>query len=129
MRKAEEIYQQKVSEAREIETELEQIRAELMQHTAAVERLAEIEKQQAANIERLAERTDGLRREGKRAGEVFAEHTAEQRKLEKELIKARAKSAELRDEKQKLTEATGESRLNLQVSEKSLAKSFCTVGA
>lgn len=121
LRKAEEIYQQKVSEVRKIETELEQVRAELMQHTAAVERLAEIENQQSATIERLAERIEGLRREGKRAEEVFAEHTAAQRKLEKELTKAREKSAKLRDEKQNLTEQASEARLNLQTFEKALA--------
>jgi chromosome segregation protein len=122
LRKAEEIYREKVSEVRRLEAELEQARGELMQHTAAVERLEEIENQQTTTVERLTERAEGLRREGKRAEEAFDEHAAEQRKLEKELLKAREKSAKLRDEKQKLTEAAGKARTNLQASEKSLAK-------
>lgn len=120
LRKAEDVYRRKISEVREIEAQIENIRGELMQHTAAVERLGEIEKQHLANIERLAERAEGLKREGARAGEVYEEHQVEQRKLDKELAKAREKSQKLREEKQKLIESAIEARENLQTSEKTL---------
>ncbi|MGI8493813.1 MAG: chromosome segregation protein SMC, partial [Pyrinomonadaceae bacterium] len=118
LRKAEEIYQQKISEVRAVEAELEKIRAELMQHTAAGERLAEIEKQHVSNIERLTERASGLRREGKRAEEVYAGYVADRKNLEAELEQARKKSADLREEKQNLIEAAHEARIILQSSEK-----------
>lgn len=110
LREAEENYGQKVAEVRRVENELEKIRGALMNHTTAAERLAEIENQHAANLDRIAERVEGLRREGTRAEESLAANIADRRELEKELDKARKERANLDAEKIKLNDAASQSR-------------------
>ncbi len=117
---AEKKYQSKLQELRQIETELETVRGEVLQHTTAVERFAEIERQLENNLERLKERAEGLRREKIRAEENHAEHAEEAVKLEKDLGEKREKIKALHDEKQKLLVESGAARNVLQSAEKSL---------
>ncbi len=117
---AEKKYQSKLQELRRIETELETTRGALLQHTAAVERFAEIERQLENNLERLKERAEGLRRERIRAEETHAEHAAEAVKLEQNLREKREKLKSLHQEKQKILVESGAARSILQTAEKSL---------
>ena len=117
--KAEEKYQQKISQVNRIETELETERGELMRHAAAVERFAEITRQLENNSERLKEREEGLKLEGARAEKSHTEHLAESEKLKRELTALDGKLKKLRAEKQDLSEAANDLRGNLLAAEKS----------
>jgi len=121
LREADRKYQTKLSELNELETEIEAGRAEVAQHTAAFERLTEIERQLENTGERLEERFEGLQREGERARETFAEHRKEAEKLEKSLLKEREKLAVLHREKQQIVEESNKARDVLQASEKVLS--------
>ena len=117
---AEKKYQAKLAELREIETEIEATRGEVLQHTTAVERFAEIERQLENNLERLKERAEGLKRERIRAEETHHEHAAEAVKLEQDLREKREKLKSLHGEKQKFLVESGAARSVLQKVEKSL---------
>ncbi len=117
---AEKKYQSKLQELRQIETELETVRGEVMQHTTAVERFAEIERQLENNLERLKERAEGLKRERIRAEETHTEHAEEAVKLEKDLREKREKLKDLHGEKQTFLVESGAARSVLQTAEKSL---------
>ena len=121
LREADRKYQTKLSELNELETEIEAGRAEVAQHTAAFERLTEIERQLENTGERLEERFEGLQREGERARETFAEHRKEAEKLKKSLLKEREKLAVLHQEKQQIVEESNKARDVLQASEKVLS--------
>jgi chromosome segregation protein len=121
LRAAESKYQEKIGELRNIEAELEKVRAEVFQHTTAFERLSEIGRQHENTIERLTERAEGLKREGVRAEETFAEHLAESRRLAEELAKAHENQAKLQDEKRALTGAASEAREILRAAERELS--------
>ncbi|MGI8556554.1 MAG: chromosome segregation protein SMC [Pyrinomonadaceae bacterium] len=116
---AEQKYEQKILAVNLLDSEQEKERGELLLHTAAVERFAEIKRQLESGIERLTEREEGLKREGERAEKSFNEHLAESRKLEKELAALNAKVAKLRSEKQTLGDAVNEFRARLESAEKS----------
>ncbi|MBC7798103.1 MAG: chromosome segregation protein SMC, partial [Pyrinomonadaceae bacterium] len=60
-----------------LESESEKIRAELLQHTTASERFKEIERSNANALEKLIERRDGLTREAVRADATFREKQVE----------------------------------------------------
>ncbi|MGI8468240.1 MAG: chromosome segregation protein SMC [Pyrinomonadaceae bacterium] len=117
--KAEQKYREKISEANQIDTELESERGELMRHAAATERFAEITRQLESSEKRLTEREEGLKLEGTRAEKSYREHLAESKKLEKELAALNAKLVKLRGEKQNLVESANEFRNALQTAEKS----------
>ncbi|HLM60759.1 MAG TPA: hypothetical protein VK308_08145, partial [Pyrinomonadaceae bacterium] len=118
LREAEKIHQAKLKELNEVETKLEAERADVLQHTAAFERLTEIARQLENTIERLTERAEGLQREGERARSAFAEHQKETGKLEKTLEKERVKVEKLHAEKQGILEESKHARNELNVSEK-----------
>ncbi len=120
LRKAEDKYKEKLNKLKEIESHLETIRAEVLQHTAAFERLTEIERQLENNIERLKERAEGLRREGERARETHLEHKQEAEKLEKTLIEEREKLENLHLEKQEILNAASTAREDLKSSKSGL---------
>ncbi len=120
---AEKKYQSKLQELRQIEAELETTRGEVMQHTTAVERFAEIERQLENNLERLKERAEGLKREKIRAEETHAEHGAEAVKLEQDVREKREKLKRLHEEKQKFLVESGAARSLLQSAEKTLRES------
>ncbi len=117
---AEKKYQSKLEELREIEVDLETMRGEVLQHTAAVERFAEIGRQLENNLERLKERAEGLRRERIRAEETHAEHAKEAVRLEKDLREKREKLKDLHNEKQNFLVESGAARSLLQAAEKAL---------
>ncbi len=116
---AEKKYQTKLTDVNETDTELESVRGELLQHTAAVERFAEIERQLENTVERLQERAEGLRREGVRAEETYNEHKKEAEDLEKSLIAERKKIEKFHSEKQTILHSIAEARTNLQTAETS----------
>jgi chromosome segregation protein len=120
LRETEKKYQTKLDELNAIEARQEAERADVLQHTAAVERLTEIERQLENTIERLKERAEGLRREGVRAEETRAEHQKEAKTLGKNLEKEREKLEGFQAEKQQLLEAAGKARVSLQISETAL---------
>ena len=120
LREVENIYQTKIKDLREVEAKLDTERAELMTHTAAVERFAEIERQLENTLERLKERLEGLKREGERAEETQSEHSKEADSIGKNLNAERDKISELHEEKQDLLVKSGEARDILQNSEKIL---------
>ncbi len=122
LQKAEDIYREKLGELKIIETELEAERNEQLQHTAAVERLAEIERQLENNLERLNERIKGLKREGERAEETFAERRKESEKLEKGLTEERQKLEKLHTEKRAILENSAQLRETLENDEASFSK-------
>ena len=120
LREAERKYQITLGELNKIEETQETERAEVLQHTAAVERLTEIERQLENTIERLKERAEGLRREGVRAEETRAEHQEESKTLARNLETEREKLAGLQAEKSKLLEEAGSARVALQIAESAL---------
>jgi chromosome segregation protein len=120
LRETEKSYQAKLAELNEIEAEQEAARAEVLQHTAAVERLTEIERQLENTIERLKERAEGLRREGVRAEETRAEHQKEAKTFAKNLEKEREKLSGFQAEKKKLIEDAGKARVSVQIAETAL---------
>ena len=120
LREVENIYQTKIKDLSEIEAKLDKERAELMTHTAAVERFAEIERQLENTLERLKERLEGLKREGERAGETQAEHLDEAKNISENLNAEREKTSQLHKEKQDLLVKSGEARTVLQNFEKIL---------
>ncbi len=120
LRKAEDKYTEKLDKLKEIEGAQEKIRAEVLQHTAAFERLTEIERQLENNIERLKERSEGLRREGERARETYFEHKQEAENLEKTLTKEREKLENLHIEKQEISNTASMAREELKSSENAL---------
>jgi chromosome segregation protein len=117
LREAEKKYQEKTFELRKIETELEKVRGELMQHTAAVERFAEIGRQLENNLERLKERAEGLKREGVRAEENRDEHLAEAENARQKIAAEKEKLKDLHAEKQAFLAAAGEARNDLRQAE------------
>lgn len=119
---AENQYQSKIKELREVESELEAERGALMTHTAAVERFAEIERQLENTLARLKERLEGLKREAVRAAETHAEQIAEAKELESTLSGEREKLSGLHNEKKHLLARSGEARAVVQSAEQSFNK-------
>ena len=113
-------YQKKFAVVSEIETRLETERANLLQHTAAGERFAEIERQLENTADRLKDRAEGLKREGERAAETHREHQKEADALEKTLLAERKKFAKLQAEKENLQTDLEEKRVVRQTAEKDL---------
>ena len=120
LREAENKYHDKLRVLNEIENELETKRGEFVRHTAAVERLTEIERQLENTGERLKERVEGLKREGERAEETFEERKTEAAELEKTLETERGKLENLHSEKQEILKKSREAKTNLEKNENEL---------
>lgn len=120
LREAERKYQTEINSVRQIEAELEKHRSELLTHSTAVERFAEIERQLGNNFERLSERLEGLKREGDRAEDNHAEHLAEKTRVEKLVAQARRKKNELLDSRKELSAAVNVLKQEAQAKEKEL---------
>ncbi len=120
LKSAEEKYRTRIDAVRSIESRLETIRNEVIQHTAAFERFTEIERQLEHNLERLTERAEGLVREGIRAQETLADHTGEVARLETGVKEKREKVSALYREKQELVNASAAARAGLQQAEQTL---------
>lgn len=104
-----------------VERSLEGLRAELMQHVAAVERFDEISRQLSNNIERLEARRDSLTNEGTRATETHASNKATSEQLAANLAAEEAKLSGLNTEKDELMAQTNEARNVLRSAESKLA--------
>jgi chromosome segregation protein len=117
---AEKEYAGKVEDAAKIEGDLDIGRGELMQHTAAVERLDEVQRQLKTNLERLEERASGLKLEGVRAEETLAGHQNDAKKLADDLKTEVAKLEDLNKEKKEILTITAEARDVLRRSEEEL---------
>jgi chromosome segregation protein len=120
LRKAEEAQQAKHNRLNEIEAALESARAELMQHTAAVERFDEIGRLLSGNIEKLNDRREGLRREAVRAADTHEEQVAQAAKLAGELDAERTKLFGFQNEKKTLVESTTAAREALRKADENL---------
>lgn len=114
---AEGLFAAKADDVRKIEIDLEERRSELLQHTAAVERFAEIERQLTLNRERLVERTEGLVRERERADESHAEHIADAERLVAELAADKKRLDALLAEKKEILESAAAARETLRRAE------------
>ncbi len=107
-------YRKKLDQMNAIEVELEDVRSSHLEHTAAVERLAEIDRQFESNLEKLRERIEGLRRENERADEVFQSRKDESTKLLSGIEKERKKLKSLENEKTALINLTNKIRKKLK---------------
>ena len=114
---AEANYQSKLDVVSGVEREAETARSELLQHTAAAERFAEIARQLAANLEKLGQRIEGLIREAERAESAFGEHQTEAQNLVTTLQNEAAKLASYHEEKQGIVAQSAESRERLREAE------------
>lgn len=117
---AENLWSAKIAVVKEIESRLEERRDFLMQHTAAVERFSELQRQLNLNLERLDERAKTLEREGVRADQTFAEHSADAVKIAAELSAEREKLEALNVEKKEILVVSAEAREKLRQSEEAL---------
>jgi chromosome segregation protein len=117
LREAESKYQTKLEAVAVVEAEAEAARSELLQHTAAVERFAEVARQLAANLERLDERVEGLKREAERADSAFSDHQTEAQTLVATLQNEAAKLATYQQEKQAIVSRSAAARESLRRSE------------
>lgn len=105
LRTAEEAHASKLAIAATAETEIENARAELLQHTAVAERLREIARQLEGTIERLVTQSEGLAREGERAATQHGERLAESERFGAELTAAREHIAHLNAERETAVDA------------------------
>ncbi|MFN6963528.1 MAG: chromosome segregation protein SMC [Pyrinomonadaceae bacterium] len=121
LREAEMAYQAKLDVLAVIEAEAESTRRELLQHTAAAERFAEIERQLTANLAKLDERLEGLRREAERAEAAHQTHRGEAEELRIQLEAERQKLSDYQAEKALLVEQSNEARARLQQAEAELS--------
>jgi chromosome segregation protein len=117
LRDAETNYQARIDIVTDVEKEAEKARNELLQHTAAVERFAEIARQLAANLEKLGQRIEGLEREAERAESAFGEHQNEAQNLVTTLQTEAAKLAAFHEEKQGIVAQSAEARDRLHEAE------------
>lgn len=114
LRQAEAAYQSKLDVLAVIEAEAESARRELLQHTAAAERFAEIERQLGANLAKLQERAEGLGREAERADAAFNTHKKEAEDLLSQLEAEKKKLAEYQTEKASLVTQSNDARETLK---------------
>lgn len=110
-------YRTKLNKVRAFEAEIEKSRSELLQHTAASERLREISRQLEATAARLAERAAGLQIEGERANTTHEEKIAEAQHLQSELAKIHERLKDLRQQKPKALQLVTESNQALKTTE------------
>jgi chromosome segregation protein len=119
---AEEAYARRTAEVREAESQIESARAELLTHTAAAERLAEIGRQLEAVLDKLAAQAEGLVREGERASAAHEQAKAESEKLQGEIKSARAHLDALYAEREARTRALSDARAEVATAEAERAR-------
>ncbi len=105
LRAAEDSHALKLAEVGEAENEIERARAELLTHTAAVERLNELARQLEYGFDKLTQQAEGLAREGERAAAAHAERSAEAERLNQQIIVTRAKLGRLTAEREAAVKA------------------------
>jgi chromosome segregation protein len=114
---AETAYQQRRETLSRAEKEVERARAELLNRTAVVERLAGVGRQLEHTLERLGAQAEGLRREGERAAAAQAEHDAEKKALEADLAASREGLAELQAQREALKEQANAAREGVRLAQ------------
>ncbi len=114
---AEEAYARRTAEVLEAEARIETARAELLTHTAAAERLAEIGRQLEAVLDKLAAQAEGLAREGERAAAAHEQAKAEAEKLQGEIKSARAHLDALYAERESRARALSDARAEVAAAE------------
>jgi chromosome segregation protein len=107
---AEAAYATRVADARAAEAAIETSRAELLTHTAVVERLREIGRQLDSALEKLAQQAEGLRLEGERAQAAHAQSKTDAEKLQAEIAVARARIDALLAEREEASRELTQSR-------------------
>jgi chromosome segregation protein len=110
LEEAEDAYARRTAEVGEAEAAIESARAELLTHTAAAERLAEIGRQLETVLDKLAAQAEGLAREGERAAALHEQAKAEAEKLQGEIVSARAHLDALYREREARTRALSDAR-------------------
>ncbi len=105
LRAVEEAHAAKLTVASQAELEIEEARAELLQHTALAERLREIARQLEGTLERLGVQVEGLAREGERATAQHDERKREGDALQLELNSSREHIARLNSEREAAVDA------------------------
>ena len=120
LREADEIHARDAESLRAVESAMELVRAELLQHTAAGERFDEIGRQLDINLDRLTQRAGGLEAEAKRAEQTFAEHEKQASELAHTLSAEEKKLNELNAEKDELMAVTTASLEALRTAESAL---------
>lgn len=117
LREAEDKQKEKLDQLNLIESSLETARAELLQHLSAVERFDEIARQLEYNLEKLADRSEGLKREAIRAEETYKEHVSQEEGLKKQLEAERTKFEQFQKEKQAIFDETAEARETVRLAD------------
>ena len=120
LRESEDTHREAADALALIESSIESLRADLMQHTGAVERFDEIGRQLQNNLERLRSRFAGLEREGERAHDVFTGNQKHADELADNLKAEEQKLIDLNTEKEQLLAATVETRSGLREAEAAL---------
>lgn len=120
LRESEDDYRREAAALAAIESSIEKLRAELMQHTGAAERFDEIARQLNNNIERLLMRSDGLDKEANRAADAFTTNQKQADELAKNLAAEERKLGDLNAEKELLLAATADTRNILRSAESEL---------
>ena len=110
LEEAEAAYARRTDEVIEAEAAIESARAELLTHTAAAERLAEIGRQLETVLDKLAAQAEGLAREGERAAAAHEQAKSEAEKLQGEIVAARAHLDALYAERESRTRELSDSR-------------------
>ena len=110
LEEAESTYARRTAEVVEAEAAIESARAELLTHTAAAERLAEIGRQLETVLDKLAAQAEGLAREGERASAAHEQAKAEAEKLQGEIASARAHLDALYSERETRTRELSDAR-------------------
>src|SRR6266481_1080207 len=105
LRSAEESHSRKLGEVAQAESEIESARAQLLTHTAGVERLNELARQLEHALEKLTQQAEGLAREGERAAAAHAERSAEAEKLNAQILVTREKLGRLTAERESAVRA------------------------
>lgn len=117
---AEGLFAAKTADLKAIEAEMEARRAEVIKHTAAAAAFSETARQLEYNLERLAERIEGLRREALRAEESRRQHEADAGRLADELIAERSKLEKLNAEKAEFMSEAESARAHVRQAEEAL---------
>jgi chromosome segregation protein len=117
---AEEKQKGKLEQLTAIETSLSTARTELVHHISATERFDEIARQLGQNLEKLVDRSDGLKRESIRAEETHTDHIAQERGISEQLEIDKAKLVELHAEKQSIIDETALAREAVRIAEEKL---------
>lgn len=117
---AEAIHERESAALAEVEARLDELRAGLIQHTAAAERFDELANQLENNLRRLNDRAAGLRAEGEKAAGAYEANQRTAEELKKNLELEEQKLRTLNAEKDALMAETAKDRDALRAAEAAL---------